>query len=379
MNMPENHLILNKTNQLLQKMNYDSIGLMSGSSLDGLDIVLAAFEVADGRWKYKIKAASCTTFSNAWRSRLENAVHLDTEAYLLLHTAFGKYCGQQVVAFLNNRDVRRRPDVVGAHGHTTFHIPGKGMTHQLGDGAAIAAACRIPVVSDLRSVDVALGGQGAPIIPAGEKLLFPQYRYFMNIGGICNVSVHETKKITAFDVCPANRVLNMLAGLAGKKYDKEGRLAKSGTVNLPLLEKLNSEQFYTRLPPRSLANSFGTGVLYPTILKSRLSVKDALATYCEHIAMQTLKALIPYRKKKKTSLLVTGGGALNKYLVGRIRYYLEAIGIDIEVPDDDTVNYKEALTMALIGVLRLREQDNVFSSVTGAARNSCGGALWSVK
>lgn len=360
-------------------MNYDGIGLMSGSSLDGLDIVLATFELTDGRCKYKIKAASCISFSKSWQSRLKNAVNLDAEAYLLLHAAFGKYCGQQVAAFLDAGHRGRRPDVVGSHGHTTFHIPDKGMTHQLGDGAAIAAACHIPVVSDLRSMDVALGGQGAPVIPVGEKLLFPQYKYFMNIGGICNLSVHGTKKITAFDVCPANRVLNMLSGLAGKNYDKDGKLAGSGKINLSLLEKLNRERFYSRMPPKSLANSFGTGVLYPMILKKGLSTPDALATYCEHIAMQTLKALIPYRKKKRTTLLVTGGGALNKYLTGRLRYYLDAIGIDIEIPDDNTVNYKEALTMALMGVLRLTEQDNVFSSVTGAARNSCGGALWSVK
>lgn len=360
-------------------MNYDAIGLMSGSSLDGLDIVLASFQVDGNRWSYRIKVASCLPFPKVWMAKLKDAATMDAESYMLLHSAFGRYCGKQVVAFLEKNRIRKRPDVIGSHGHTTFHVPGRGMTHQLGDGSAIVAQTGISVVSDFRSMDVALGGEGAPVIPIGEKLLFSDYRYFMNIGGICNVSVHSRKKIVAFDVCPANRVLNLLAGMAGKKFDKDGRIAASGAVNLPLLEQLNKESYYTKAPPKSLANSFGTDVLYPMILNSRLSIPDAMATYCEHIALQTLKAFILFAERKRERLLITGGGALNKYLVSRLQYYLDAVHIETIVPDDDTVNYKEALTMALMAVLRLRDEDNVFSSVTGASRDSCGGALWSVK
>lgn len=360
-------------------MNHHAIGLMSGSSLDGLDIVLASFEENEGKWSYGVIAAGSLAFSASWRKKLRDAIELDAGKYFLLHTSFGRYCGDMVNQFLTENKVRRRPDVIGSHGHTTFHLPHKNMTHQLGDGATIAATTGVAVVSDLRAMDVALGGQGAPIVPIGEKLLFPEYRFFMNVGGICNVSIHEKKRVVAFDVAPANRILNMLANKAGKQYDKGGRLALKGLVNTALLEKLNSLKYYSRPFPKSLANSFGTDVVYPMIERSGLPAEDALATCCEHIAMQTMKALLPFQNKRREKMLVTGGGALNAFLAGRIRYYLDALNIDVVIPDDDTVNYKEALIMALISVLRLREEPNVLSSVTGARRNSSGGALWSVK
>lgn len=370
---------MGKTNQLIHKMNYLSVGLMSGSSLDGLDMVLVSFEETDKRWDYEIIAADCSPFSPGWGKKLLNATDLQAREYLFIHSEFGKYCGTKVNSFLKKTGFRKKPVVIGSHGHTTFHIPAKGMTHQLGDGAAIAATTNISVVSDLRAMDVALGGQGAPIVPIGERLLFRGYRYFMNIGGICNISIHDRKSVMAFDVCPANRVLNMLANLRGKQFDKGGKIASAGSVNQALLEKLNNLGYYSLQGPKSLPNSFGTDTLYPMIMGYGLSLEDSMATTCEHIAMQIFKALLPYQIKNRSQILVTGGGAWNAYLVRRIQYYLDVLGIDVVIPGADTVNYKEALIMAFIAVLRLREEDNVLSSVTGAIRNSCGGALWSVK
>lgn len=361
-------------------MNYLAIGLMSGSSLDGLDMVLVSFDVEDGKWRYRIKAADCLPFSSAWKNKLKNATELDAQSYLLLDTGFGEYCATRVNSFLEkNYRGRKKPDVIGSHGHTTFHRPDKKMTHQLGDGAALAAGTKINVVSDLRSADIALNGQGAPIVPIGEKLLYPRYRFFMNIGGICNVSVHEEKKVTAFDVSPANRVLNLLAAEVGKTYDAGGKLASGGKVDALLLEKLNTLRYYRMPAPKSLANSFGTDVLYPIIRDSGVEIPDALATLCEHIAMQTMKALIPFAGKQKQKMLITGGGAWNDHLIGRLKYYLDLLKLEVVIPDADTVNYKEALIMALIAVLRLREEPNVLASVTGAVKDSCGGALWTVK
>ena len=172
-------------------MTYSAIGLMSGSSLDGLDIILAEFSESQGQWAYKIKAADCTRFSAKLKSRLANAIHLPANEYMLLHTDFARWCGEKTNEFLKENKIRKKPQIIGSHGHTTFHIPERGMTHQLGDGATIAAITGVPVVSDLRNTDVALGGQGAPIVPIGEKLLFPSYQYFLNIGGISNVSIHQ--------------------------------------------------------------------------------------------------------------------------------------------------------------------------------------------
>ncbi len=360
-------------------MNYSAIGLMSGSSLDGLDIICATFKEDSSGWAYKIIATSCLPFSSSWKRRLSTAVELASPDYLLLHTAFGKYSGEKVNEFLEAHGVKRKIDVIASHGHTTYHMPEKNMTHQLGDGAAIAAISNIPVVSDLRNMDIALNGQGAPIVPVGEKMLFPDYRFFLNIGGICNVSVHDKKNVTAFDVCPANRVLNMLTALKGKPYDKGGMIAKKGSVHQPLLEELNALKYYAETYPKSLPNSFGTDIVFPMLMQAALSIDDAVATYTEHIAMQIMRALIPFQQKKREKMLITGGGAFNTFLVSRMRYYLDSLGIDVHVPADDIVNFKEALIMAFLGVLRLRGEVNVLSSVTGAVRNSCGGALWSVK
>lgn len=358
-------------------MNYLALGLMSGSSLDGLDIALCSFNTLAGHWEYKITAACCMPFTAEMKDRLSHATVMNIRDYMLLHISFGRYCGEEVKNFLQENHVVEMPVVIGSHGHTTFHTPAQQMTHQLGDGAALATSSGIAVVTDLRAVDISLGGQGAPIVPVGERLLFPGYRFFMNIGGICNVSIHAEDEVTAFDVSPANRVLNMLAADAGSQYDEGGKMAASGEINKGLLSELNDQDYYRLRPPKSLPNEFGTDRIYPLIKSVETDVKNALATYCEHIAVQTKQALVPFAEKGK--MLITGGGAFNDFLTGRLRFHLKKIGIEVVVPDKETVSYKEALVMALIAVLRLREEPNVYASVTGAHRDSCGGALWSVK
>lgn len=360
-------------------MQYLAIGLMSGSSLDGLDIVLATFQYNNERWTYQIEKADCRGYSSEWVERLTSATALNAREYLLLHSEFGSYCGEEVNRFLASSGIPAKPDVIGSHGHTTFHMPEKNMTHQLGEGANISASTKIAVVSDLRMADVALGGQGAPIVPIGEKMLFEGYRYFMNIGGICNVSIHCKQEVIAFDVSPANRVMNLLANDAGKEYDEGGEIAARGIVNKELLEKLNGLDYYKQPYPKSLANSFGTDVVYPAIKDAGLFVEDAMATMVEHIAIQTLRSLKSFSTGRDEKMLITGGGTFNNYLISRLQRHLKTIKIETVIPDADTISYKEALIMAFIAVLRLRDEPNVLATVTGAATDSCGGALWSVK
>jgi anhydro-N-acetylmuramic acid kinase len=322
--------------------------------------------------------------------RLKNAVSLLALDYQLLHTDYGHYLGQQVNKFIEENNIHYQVALITSHGHTTFHLPGKKMTGQLGDGAAIAAETQLPVVSDLRAMDIAFGGQGAPIVPIGEKLLLGNYDYFLNIGGIANISAKSslpagerglgTGTCIAFDICAANRVLNMLANLAGKEYDKDGEMAAQGKVNNSLLEKLNQLDYYRQPYPKSLANEFGTGIVYPIIQHAELSINDAIRTYTGHIAIQ-IKNVIAFLVGSQPvaasrQLLVTGGGAFNTFLIGQIKNELKELNIEVVVPDKQLVNYKEALIMALMGVLRWREEYNVLSSVTGAARDSIGGALW---
>lgn len=357
-------------------MIYRAIGVMSGSSLDGLDIAFAEFQENAGKWAHETREADCYSYSDQWIQKLKTAPSLSALDYQLLHVAYGHYVGQQINKFISEKHLEYQVALISSHGHTTFHVPSKKMTAQLGDGAAIAAETQLPVVTDLRAVDVAFGGQGAPIVPIGEKWLLGDYDYFLNLGGIANISF-KTEPYIAFDVCAANRVLNMLANTEGKDFDDRGRMAMSGTINNKLLDDLNNLEYYMQPPPKSLANDFGTDTVYPMIRDSGIEVKDALRTYVAHVAAQIRNA-VPDRGPSSSNqkLLVTGGGAFNDFLIEQLKGELKKLNIDVIVPDANLIKYKEALIMAFIGVLRWRQEYNVLSSVTGASRDSIGGALW---
>src|SRR5690606_23275424 len=205
-------------------MIYRAIGLMSGSSLDGLDIAFVHFHENAAKWNFDIVYAECYPYSAEWINKLQSSVQLNALDYQLLYAEYGHYLGAAVNTFINEHQLQYQVQLIASHGHTTFHVPPK-MTAQLGDGAAIAAETGIPVISELRALDVALGGQGAPIVPIGDKLLFGEFDYCLNIGGIANVTTHTAGTYISFDVCAANRVLNLLASQAGKAYDEGGQMA----------------------------------------------------------------------------------------------------------------------------------------------------------
>jgi anhydro-N-acetylmuramic acid kinase len=352
---------------------------MSGSSLDGLDIAYVELEETGGQWNYEIKAADCRPYQQEWSIKLQQATNLSGYEYLLLDAAFGRYIGEAINAFITQYDLSHKIQLIASHGHTTFHAPGLGMTGQLGDGATIAATTQINVVSDLRAMDVAFGGQGAPIVPIGEKLLLSDYSLCLNLGGIANLSYKGISGYIAFDICAANRVLNMLAQTAGKEYDEGGKIAAPGEVDTSLLNTLNALSYYTQPYPKSLANSFGTDEVFPIVQSFALPLQDKLRTYVEHIAVQianSVEVISLGSKLEGGKLLVTGGGAFNSFLIKTIKHHLNAYRIEVVVPDAMLINFKEALVMALIGVLRWREEYNVLHTVTGASRSSIGGAVW---
>jgi len=360
-------------------MVYRVIGLMSGSSLDGLDIAFIEFHETAGKWNYEINAVACYSYDEDWMTRLRNATSLNALDYQLLHTAYGHYVGDLVNRFIEENKLQHQVQLIASHGHTTFHVPAKKMTAQLGDGAAIAATTGINVVSDLRAMDLARGGHGAPIVPIGEKLLLGGYDAFLNLGGIANISFNDPQHYIAFDVCPANRVLNMLCADINKTYDEGGRMASGGQVHEKLLLLLNELEYYLWPHPKSLANDFGTHVVYPLIQHEKISTQDALRTYCEHIAQQIKNAFQAAPKTvlfQNPKLLATGGGAHNHFLVDRIKYLLQESGVELVVPDKNLIDYKEAIIMAFIGILRWREEKNIMASVTGASIDSIGGAVW---
>jgi anhydro-N-acetylmuramic acid kinase len=361
---------------------YRAIGLMSGSSLDGLDIVYTELDNSAGKWSYQIICTDCIAYNDYWYNQLKNALQLGVKEYSLLHTAYGHWIGEQVNNFIDTNNLHHKVQIIASHGHTVFHAPDKNTTLQIGDGAAIAAVTGINTVSDLRAMDLALGGQGAPIVPLGEKLLFADYGFCLNLGGIANISCNTGQSYIAYDVCAANRVLNMLAAELGKPFDEGGALAKSGVIDTVLLTQLNNLDYYKQPFPKSLDNSFGTDTVFALIKKQQPETRDALRTYTEHIVQQLVYAinqLLPQADKtnnRHQQLLVTGGGAFNTFLIDRLRESLGVFGIQLVVPEAAVVANKEALIMALLGVLRWREENTVLHTVTGASRSSIGGAVW---
>jgi anhydro-N-acetylmuramic acid kinase len=361
-------------------MVYRVIGTMSGSSLDGLDVAFVELQQVSGRWTYNLRHTVCFEYPKEWMDKLSRATSLDAAAYQLLDAEYGRYCGELINTFIQQNNIQYQVQLISSHGHTTFHIPDKGISCQLGNGAAIAAVTGINVVNNLRSMDVALGGQGAPIVPIGEKLLLGDYLFYLNIGGIANISLTHESRYVAFDVCPANKVLNLLAKESGKQFDDGGQLAGRGNINETLLGMLNDFEYYSMPYPKSLSNDFGTDVIYPLINKRNANTGDNLRTYVEHICVQISNAVTrlqsDFNLSGEQKMLVTGGGARNSFLIKRLSEMLAGLNVTLETPSDDLIDFKEAIIMALIGVLRWREENNTLASVTGASRDSIGGSVW---
>ncbi len=356
-------------------MIYKVIGLMSGSSLDGLDIVHVQLDEVRGQWSYEILHADCIPYTEQWATDLRDATNKNVGEFLKLHTSYGRYLGESVNEFITKFELSHQVHFIACHGHTVFHEPQSRTTCQIGDGAAIAAVTGLPVINDLRAMDVALGGQGAPIVPIGDKLLFSNYDYLLNIGGITNITIQS--KAIAFDICPANQVLNTLAAREGKAMDEDGNMASVGTLLPGILEELNDGEYYKQQPPKSLSNDAAMELMFPKLSENEQNNYDLLHTATIHIVQQIAAALQHYpHQKEQATLLATGGGAFNTFLITELQKALLPHNIAVVVPDANLVKYKEAIVMALIGTLRWREEANVLSSVTGASRDSVGGALW---
>jgi len=358
-------------------MEYKVIGLMSGSSLDGLDIVYTTLEETRGQWKFDILQAETIPYHENWVQSLKHASQLSVPEFLRLHTAYGRYIGEQVNVFINKHDLEHKVHFIASHGHTVFHEPANNTTCQIGDGATIAAVTSLPVISDLRNIDIALGGQGAPIVPIGDRLLFGNFDYWLNIGGIANITVKEGDKYIAFDVCPANQILNTLAMGQGKAFDYEGNIARNGNLLIDVLSQLNEKPYYLQPAPKSLSNEAAQALVFPDLLETGHSNEDMLRTVVQHICEQIAAAVKQYPvSKENVQMLVTGGGALNNFLIEQLHEVLKPLGINPIVPYEEVAKFKEALIMALIGTLRWREETNVLATATGASRDSVGGALW---
>ena len=339
---------------------------MSGSSLDGLDIALVKFNEENDKYHFQIFEAETLPYPDHWKNQLAEAFHKQPEDLVQLDKDYGRYLGEQVSAFAKKHNAS--PDFVASHGHTIFHRPEEHYTLQIGDGHELAKACGFTVINDFRSEDVSKGGQGAPLVPIGDKLLFSDYEICLNIGGIANLSYDENGQRIAYDLCIANQALNYLAQMNGLDYDRDGELARSGEVNHDLLKKLNNLPFFIQEPPKSLGREFFE-TFQKDLLKD-LPVPDMLATFVEHIALQ-IALTISFLTKGK--ILCTGGGARNKFLIERLQARTKH---EVVVPEKMIIDYKEALVFAFLGLLRLEGKTNVLASVTGAEGDSCSGRIW---
>ena len=346
---------------------------MSGTSLDGLDIACCTFEQNGESWSYKIEDAVTFKYNEEWSKKLTSIHNTSAYEFALANTEYGYYVAEKVNEFISEKNIKGI-DLIASHGHTIFHQPEKNFTFQLGSGAAIAGRTGITTVCDFRSLDVALNGQGAPLVPIGDALLFSGFEYCLNLGGIANISFPSPQEEgsgvrSAFDICPVNLVLNTLAQTLGKNYDSEGDFARSGSLNNNLLEKLNNLDFYKTTGAKSLGREWVEQVFFPVLNSFEISAEDKLNTVCEHIALQIAK----HAKDATSKMLVTGGGAYNSYLMERLKIYTQT---EVIIPNNQTIEYKEALIFAFLGLLRFEQKNNTLASVTGARTDSIGGAIY---
>ena len=347
---------------------YRAIGLMSGTSLDGLDIAHCTF-TRDDRWHVELHATTTISYTTEWRNRLRDAHTLSGLALAQLNAELGMLHGAWVKEFMQANNVR--VDFIASHGHTIFHQPLLGLTLQIGSPAHIAAATGVDVIADFRTTDVAHGGQGAPLVPIGDLWLFGNYPMCLNLGGIANVSVKESLHMEAFDIGLCNMALNHYAEKLGVAYDLDGDLSRAGSVSDALLDQLNNLNFFKQTAPKSLGKEFWIGEFLPVVERAQLNVHDTLRTLTEHIAIQIAAAL---SSRRQGEILVTGGGAHNAFLMERIAAHTHH---RIVVPDKNMVDFKEALTFAFLGALRMAGESNALASVTGAKRDTVGGAIYS--
>ncbi len=342
---------------------------MSGTSLDGVDLAHINFEINDGKWSYKIFECDTISYSNEMISKLKNGIHYSSSELSELNIEYTNLLGNIISEFIVKNNISNL-DAVCSHGHTILHQPQNGFTLQIGNLPEIAKITNQKVVCDFRVQDVLFGGQGAPLVPIGDKILFSEFDYCLNLGGFSNISFEENKERIAFDISPVNTVLNFYANTFGLEYDDKGKISESGNISLELFDELNTLEFYQKPYPKSLGFEFVQEIILPILENYPISTKDKMRTFTEHIAFQIGKIL----QTKTGKLLISGGGVYNDFLIDRIKNHLPKT--EIIIPDEKTIQYKEALIFALLGVLKLRNEINVLSSVTGAKQNHSSGEVF---
>ncbi|MGC6429486.1 MAG: anhydro-N-acetylmuramic acid kinase [Jejuia sp.] len=347
---------------------YRVIGVMSGTSLDGVDLVYVKFHFEE-RWVFNLIYSETVPYDDYWMKKLKGLVSLEIETLKLLDKTYTKHLSQTILGFIRKYKIEDI-DAICSHGHTALHRPENRLTYQIGNLPEIASLLNNKVVCDFRVQDVQLEGQGAPLVPLGDQLLFCEYDYCLNLGGFANISTDMNNNRIAYDICPVNIVLNHYVSALGFHYDKDGKIAASGSLNKDLLLQLNSLDFYKQSYPKSLGLEWVKAAVFKLIDAFNLEVADVLHTSCEHIAIQICNEL---NKTSNAKVLVTGGGAYNRYLMQRLKFYSNN---DLVIPENEVVEFKEAIIFAFLGILKLRGEINCLKSVTGAKQNHSTGIIY---
>lgn len=350
------------------KDDYLVIGVMSGTSLDGIDLAYIKFS-KKSQWEFKILKAETVKYPVDWYDTLKHLIDKNIQDLEAIDVAYSKYLAEVIKTFIDKHQIKNL-DAVCSHGHTALHQPEQQLTYQIGNKPLLAEVLQETVVCDFRVQDVELGGQGAPLVPIGDKLLFSNYDYCLNLGGFANISTDVNHERIAYDICPVNIVLNYYVKQLGFDYDDEGKIAATGQIHLELLKQLNGLSYYNKIYPKSLGLEWVNNTIFPLIDKFKLPVNDVLCTFVEHMAIQIASEV---SNPKKSSVLITGGGVYNTFLVNRLKMHTQQ---NIIIPEKDAIEFKEALIFGFLGVLKLRNQVNCLKSVTGASKNHSSGKIF---
>ncbi|MFC4097948.1 anhydro-N-acetylmuramic acid kinase [Euzebyella saccharophila] len=349
------------------------IGLMSGTSLDGLDLAYCIIQEKEGAFNFEIAETMSISYSKEMKEKLKNSIYLKADELLVFHNAYGTWLGEQTLQFIQDKQLE--VDAIASHGHTTHHQPENGLTFQIGSGQHLANAAGVKTVCDFRTNDIALNGQGAPLVPIGDRLFFGDYDFCLNLGGISNVSFEKKGKRIAYDIGLANMILNHITQKEGLEYDKGGMLARGGVVNANMLQQLNDLEFYGLPYPKSIGFEWFVDKVVPIVDQTNDSMANLLCTSIHHVCEQVAIQIKQNSVSTDQTLFVTGGGALNDYLLEVLQEKLGST-TKVVVPEKKLIEFKEALVFALMGALRLENDINVLSSVTGAKRDSSSGVVF---
>ncbi len=338
---------------------------MSGTSLDGVDIAYIEFIYTE-KWDFNLIYGETFRYSNDWLNKLKQAFNYNKNELNLINDKYGKYLAELINKFIDKKNIKK-VDFIASHGHTIHHKPDEGYTLQIGNGKTIADITKIKTVYDFRTQDVYLGGQGAPLVPIGDELLFSEYDYCLNLGGFANISFKKGNDRIAYDICAVNTVLNFFSKKLGFDYDNNGEIASKNNINSILLNDLNDLDFYKTSAPKSLGIEYVNDIILPLINNYKISSEDAITTFVEHIAIQ-----ISNNISKDGKLLITGGGAFNSYLIERIKFYTNS---SVIIPSNNVIDFKEAIVFGFLGLLKLENKVNCLKSVTGASKDHSSGKI----